>query len=251
MAHDSNYNKIANNNASFNDWRGIYVSSSSANNIIADNTISYNHNGICLHEADNNEFINNTIASNRCDGMDLGDSSNNNTITSNIIASNGDTGVQIELANNNKIFHNNFINNAEQADDDGNNFWGNGYPSGGNYWSDHYCTGNPSDGSQPYTICGDAGAVDRYPFESMNGWLTAPQKGDLNSDGSITPADATIALQLAATGAHNPTAEVSGDGSVTSLDALMILRAAAGKISLCGKAMFIQPVNTKRMKQWR
>ena len=57
-------------------------------------------------------------------------------------------------------------------------------------------------------------------------------KGDLNGDGYITPADAAIALRLAATGAHNPAADVSGDGSVTSLDALMILHAATGNMEL-------------------
>jgi len=57
-------------------------------------------------------------------------------------------------------------------------------------------------------------------------------KGDLNSDGILTPADAAIALRLAASGAHNPAADVSGDDRVTSLDALMILQAAAGSIEL-------------------
>jgi nitrous oxidase accessory protein NosD len=64
---------------------------------------------------------------------------------------------------------------------------------------------------------------------------TAPMisvRGDLNSDGILTPADAAIALQLAATGAQDPAADVSGDGCVTSLDALMILQAAADNIGL-------------------
>jgi 3',5'-cyclic AMP phosphodiesterase CpdA len=56
--------------------------------------------------------------------------------------------------------------------------------------------------------------------------------GDLNGDDTLTPADAAIALQLAATGAHDPAADVSGDDCVTSLDALMILQAAAGRIEL-------------------
>ena len=47
-----------------------------------------------------------------------------------------------------------------------------------------------------------------------------------------SPADAAIALRLAASGAHNDAADVSGDGHVTSLDALMILQAAAGRIEL-------------------
>jgi hypothetical protein len=57
-------------------------------------------------------------------------------------------------------------------------------------------------------------------------------KGDLNGDGALTPADATIALVIAATGAHDDAADVSGDGAVTSLDALMILQAAADMVEL-------------------
>ena len=59
-----------------------------------------------------------------------------------------------------------------------------------------------------------------------------PPKGDLNGDGLLTPADAAIALQLAASGGWDLDADVSGDGSVTSLDALMILQAATGAIDL-------------------
>ena len=62
--------------------------------------------------------------------------------------------------------------------------------------------------------------------------LPMSKKGDLNGDDQITPADAAIALQLAASGAHDPAADVSGDGCVTSLDALMILQAAADAIDL-------------------
>jgi hypothetical protein len=61
---------------------------------------------------------------------------------------------------------------------------------------------------------------------------TPAQKGDLNHDGTLTPADAAIALRIAATGAQNPAADVSGDDRVTALDALMILQAAAGRIEL-------------------
>jgi hypothetical protein len=67
---------------------------------------------------------------------------------------------------------------------------------------------------------------------NMSGWLTTPQKGDLNGDDDVTAADAAIALQLAVSGAHNPAADISGDGHVTSLDALMILQASNGVIDL-------------------
>ena len=59
-----------------------------------------------------------------------------------------------------------------------------------------------------------------------------PIRGDLNSDGSLTLADAAIALAIAASGAHNDAADVSGDDRVTSLDALMILQAAGGAITI-------------------
>ena len=56
---------------------------------------------------------------------------------------------------------------------------------------------------------------------------TAPSKGDLNDDGTITPADAAIALQMVVRGEYSEDADVSGDHTVTSLDALLILQAAA------------------------
>ena len=57
-------------------------------------------------------------------------------------------------------------------------------------------------------------------------------RGDLNYDGILTPADAAIALRIAASGAHDDAADVSRDGRVTSLDALMILQAATDTIEL-------------------
>ena len=61
----------------------------------------------------------------------------------------------------------------------------------------------------------------------MHSWGTS-QKGDLNRDDQITPADATIALRIAASGGWNADADVNNDRQITSLDALMILQAAAG-----------------------
>ena len=66
----------------------------------------------------------------------------------------------------------------------------------------------------------------------MHPGTATQQKRDLNGDHFLTPADAAIALRLAASGAHDDAADVSGDGRVTSLDALMILQAAADAIDL-------------------
>ncbi|PXF60714.1 MAG: hypothetical protein C4B59_07740 [Candidatus Methanogaster sp.] len=65
----------------------------------------------------------------------------------------------------------------------------------------------------------------------IQSWIPS-QKGDLNSDNQITPADAAIVLAIAATGADDPAADVSGDNCVTSSGALMILQAAADRIEL-------------------
>jgi hypothetical protein len=78
---------------------------------------------------------------------------------------------------------------------------------------------------------------EAIPRDVSNGAVTiineAYQRGDLNHDNEITPADAVIALQIAV-GSHpfDSAADVSGDGQVTALDAFMILQAAVGAIEL-------------------
>jgi outer membrane protein assembly factor BamB len=54
--------------------------------------------------------------------------------------------------------------------------------------------------------------------------FTDTMTGDLNHDGTITPADAVIALQIAVRGEWLEAADMNCDGVVTSLDALMILQ---------------------------
>jgi hypothetical protein len=81
----------------------------------------------------------------------------------------------VSSSSNNWIYHNNLIGNPNQAYDNSNNGnqWENGYPSGGNYWSDY--TGNDSYkgpnqdipgsdgiGDTPYII--DADSQDNYPL---------------------------------------------------------------------------------------
>ncbi|MEE9505726.1 MAG: NosD domain-containing protein, partial [Thermoplasmata archaeon] len=81
------------------------------------------------------------------------------------------------LTRGNLVFHNSFINNTVQARDDGfGNGWDDGYPSGGNHWSDYggvdMCSGPLQDncpdpdgiGDTPYPV--DNNTLDRYPFTS-------------------------------------------------------------------------------------
>ena len=203
---------------------GICLSSSS-NNTLTNNTANSNcAAGIYLSSSSNNTLTSNTANSNNRDGIRLASTSINNNIKENTVSDNTGYGMYLDWSGDNEIYHNNFVNNNKQAyDHSGFNSWDKGSSVGGNYWSDHACSGNPSDGTEPYTgIDTNAGAVDTYPFEEPDGWATAPPL--------FTAADAVIALQIAVgSREHDSRYDASGDGSVTSLDALMILQAAAGR----------------------
>ncbi|MCD6145783.1 MAG: hypothetical protein J7J03_05225, partial [Methanosarcinales archaeon] len=155
---------------------------------------------------------------------------NNNILNRNNVSNNW-FGIYLNSSTNNTLYHNNFINNTNyNAYDSCTNAWDSG--TEGNYWGDYNGTDPNGDGigNDPYPIPGGE-SVDRFPL--MHPWTGGTLlKGDLNHDHKITPADAAIALCLAAGGSAScdaatlAAADVSGDDRVTSLDALMILQAA-------------------------
>jgi len=136
-------------------------------------------NGIEMGFSFNNVILNNTISGNTWNGIYLA-YSDGNTITKNNVSNNGH-GIFLALSDGNKIYHNSFISNGngEQAFDLGNfNQWDDGYPSGGNYWSDYngsdYLSGPGQNqpgrdgiGDIPYDIL--ANARDRFPLMSPIG----------------------------------------------------------------------------------
>ncbi|UCE39243.1 MAG: right-handed parallel beta-helix repeat-containing protein [Thermoplasmata archaeon] len=132
----SSSNKITGNDISDN-LRGINVSSSDGN-IISGNNISNSTHGIRLSSAINNAIMGNNITLNNLDGIRLLSSSDWNGIIGNTVILSGNYGFYLNDSTNNSIYHNNIINNTNQAYDGTNNAnrWDNGYPSGGNYWSD-------------------------------------------------------------------------------------------------------------------
>jgi len=115
---------------------GIHLYSSS-NNSISGNNIANNGSGIWLSSSSNNSISGNNIANNDY-GIVLS-SSSNNSISGNNIANNG-SGIWLYSSSNNRFYHNNFIDNTQQVYNHVSgyaNVWDDGYPSGGNYWSDY------------------------------------------------------------------------------------------------------------------
>lgn len=131
----SRWNTITRNDVSANSNTGIYLDSVAYNVIAGNNASSNGHTGITLVESEKN-IISNTDVMENVVGMDIY-SSGNNTIANNEI-SNNQNGFFLDFSEDNGIYHNNIVNNTEQAIGDLHlNEWDDGYPSGGNYWSDY------------------------------------------------------------------------------------------------------------------
>jgi len=194
----SSNNTVTGNNAS-NNGNGIYLFYS-GNNTVTGNNASNNGNGICLDSSSNNTVTGNNASSNGFVGIFLG-SSGNNTVTGNTASNNGDDGIYLDSSSNNTLagntasnndlngicldsssnnvlFQNNLIGNTVQAGVTTGyvNTWDDGYPSGGNYWSDYNgtdtCsgqyqneTGSDGIGDTSYTI--DVSNQDNYPLMGM------------------------------------------------------------------------------------
>jgi len=127
----------------------------------------------------------------------------NSTITKNRITHNY-YGIYLWNSSNNVIYHNNFVNSTNQVRTSNSvNVWDNGYPSGGNYWTDYNATdlhsgsdqnvtGSDGIGDTPYVI--DSDNQDRYPLMSPWGDVTPPVTTD-DYDRLWHRADFTITLK--------------------------------------------------------
>jgi len=183
--YESSNNSIITNNVILNDVDGITLYGSSNNNI-TQNYLMSNYDGIRLYESSNNSITENIVIENYY-GISLSSSSGNNIISNNVTANNGGislywssnenrivknhvalntlSGLRLNESSNNHIYHNNFVDNIEQVHNiNSTNVWDDGYPSGGNYWSNY--TGIDANidgiGDSSYEI--DSMNIDHYPL---------------------------------------------------------------------------------------
>ena len=166
---DNANGNIINNNTLTDGGSGVFVLSSSGN-LICDNGMYYNTDGIAMIQSGsgNNVFKRNTFSQNT-HGMNLIRASGN-TFVENLIEINT-WGIYLTGPTSNNVFyHNNLAGNTESVHSAtaGPNTWDSGYPSGGNYWSDY--SGRDVDhdgiGDTPYIV--DSYSRDNYPL--MKPW---------------------------------------------------------------------------------
>jgi parallel beta-helix repeat protein len=212
----SNNNTIYNNSVYFNQW-GIATNHGSYN-LIYNNTI-YSNTGSGINidwTSIGNMIYNNNISLNANSGISFLNQASENIIRENDITGNNGCGISFDDSSNNIIYHNNFVDNQQQVHDRSwnelgypasINIWDDGYPSGGNYWSDYTDIDLYSGPSQseigsdgiwdhPYVI--DGNNQDNYPVfgrANVDVVLVIDRSGSMawygdvihHSSGALTP----------------------------------------------------------------
>jgi parallel beta-helix repeat protein len=146
--------------------------------------------------------VDNTASNNEIEGIYL-ILSNENSLIGNDLTNNGhwpypweeeDAGITLVSSSNNNIYYNNLIDNIIQAQDNRNdNYWHNGYPSGGNYWSDYWgedlyygpnqdIPGSDGIGDTPHRF--DPNSYDRYPLINQVNPPTGPNSPPVANAGT-------------------------------------------------------------------
>ncbi len=164
----SSNNIISGNNItdSYQYCDGISLSSSSNSNSIIGNNIQGhqpNQAGVGIYDSFNNIVRGNNITDNHW-GISIY-SADSNSVYENKISSNSEYGVNVQDSDYNKIYHNELTDSGMLVYSSNSiNVWDDGYPSGGNYWSDYKGTDGNGDGigDTPHII--DDKNQDSYPL---------------------------------------------------------------------------------------
>jgi parallel beta-helix repeat protein len=163
---------------------GILLNSAS-NGVIQNNQVTLNYLGLLLVRTSNVQVTANGASFNNF-GIYVSES-DGILITENNLSQNTEYGLYLDFSGGSSIYHNNFIENTVQAGEYyASSAWTNGYPSGGNYWSDYNGIDRYSGpgqnqtlsdgiGDTPYTdLDTDMGEQDNYPL--TNPWGSPPNE---------------------------------------------------------------------------
>jgi len=219
----SDGNEVTNNSAT-GGLVGISLDMSS-NNIVSYNNASLNKIGISLEWlSNNNNIFLNTMCNNQYHGISFSWESNYNLVKNNTIGYNNKYGVYVYESSNNTIYHNDILYNIDQAFDNAFNAWDNGYPTGGNYWSDYNgtdlyhgpyqnITGSDGIGDTPYDI--DPDSRDNYPLMGPHSGVVvaafyvtpssfSPSSGELSASGGSKKGTTIIRAKFTTTPGVQP-----------------------------------------------
>ena len=210
-----NNNTISYNSIISNCMYGISIEVSDTNYISYNNIISNTYKGLVVSDSYTNIIAYNNVSNTSEEGIWFVNINGNNSVIQNTI-SNASIGINIDNNESfdNSIYHNNFVNNTQNAYDEGNNTWDDGYPSGGNFWDDfdepsEGAYDNNSDGivDTPYNISGDSNQ-DLYPLTGLWGERSYQPTLVQPSDGA-TGVSTSLTLQVLVSDPNNDTMNVS------------------------------------------
>lgn len=217
---ESRSDTVRDNTITLNGDIGLAVSDGLGTIVAGNNIWGNTGGGISLGLVRDSDVSDNYVAQNAY-GIRLHFNTYSNSIYDNIITSNTGCGVYVASAWDNTIYHNDLINNGTNAfnEDVSNlNVWDDGYPSGGNCWSDYIgvdtmsgpgqdIPGSDGIGDTPYEIPG--GGQDNYPLLSECQYL----RGDANGDELIDITDVLYMLNYLFRSGPPPVSFVAGDAN--------------------------------------
>jgi parallel beta-helix repeat protein len=207
-------NNTISDNSMMHNSRGVWLRSGSTENVIHGNNITDNGEGISVDNSSNNSIVENNITRNMIMGIRLLSNSRYNTVTRNNIDNNHD-GIKVQESNYNTVvgnnitrnsdygvflfayihdntfYHNNFLGNTYHVGTyiPSVHVWDNGYPSGGNYWSNYTGVdlGHDGIGDTEYVI--NENNTDNLPLMGMFHSFNAPPEYYVNVISNSTVED--------------------------------------------------------------